>query len=178
MCIGIGALGNTKIHHAKCAIRRPLPAGDVGQLANDAAVFGRAFDFRPFEGPMLVSTAMFHGGSHIYYMGGLNVGHSLVIMGRFDPEAIGPGEGTRAQAARIGEFGVRRIAEYTGPFIAPEAFVPGSDRGVPRAARAARRGVCRARHAAIPKAFPLPRAGRIVRRAASCRHGFELRGAV
>lgn len=67
-------------------IRRRLPPGDVGQLANDASVFGRAFDFRPFEGPMLVSTAMFHGGSHIYYMGGLNVGHALVIMERFDPE--------------------------------------------------------------------------------------------
>ena len=67
-------------------IRRPLPSGEVGRLANDASVFGRAFDFRPFEGPMLVSTAMFHGGSHIYYMGGLNVGHSLVIMDRFDPE--------------------------------------------------------------------------------------------
>ncbi len=68
-------------------IRRPLPEGDVGQLANDAAVFGRAFDFRPFEGPMLVSTGMFHGGSHAYYLGGLNVGHALVIMDRFDAEA-------------------------------------------------------------------------------------------
>ena len=68
-------------------IRRPLPEGDVGQLANDATVFGRAFDFRPFEGPMLVSTGMFHGGSHAYYMGGLHVGHALVIQERFDPEA-------------------------------------------------------------------------------------------
>ena len=68
-------------------IRRPLPDGDVGQLSNDAAVFGRAFDFRPFEGPMLVSTGMFHGGSHAYYLGGLNVGHALVILQRFDPEA-------------------------------------------------------------------------------------------
>ena len=68
-------------------IRRPLLEGDVGQLANDAAVFGRAFDFRPFEGPMLVSTGMFHGGSHAYYMGGLHVGHALVILPRFDPEA-------------------------------------------------------------------------------------------
>lgn len=68
-------------------IRRPLPEGDVGQLANDAAVFGRAFDFRPFDGPMLVSTGMFHGGSHAYYMGGLHVGHALVILERFDAEA-------------------------------------------------------------------------------------------
>ena len=68
-------------------IRRPLRDGDVGALANEAAVFGRAFDLRPFDGPMLVSTGMFHGGSHAYYMGGLNVGHALVIMERFDAEA-------------------------------------------------------------------------------------------
>ncbi|MFV0318500.1 MAG: AMP-binding protein, partial [Microthrixaceae bacterium] len=68
-------------------IRRPLRDGDVGEIANDAAIFGRAFDFQPFKGPMLVSTGMFHGGSHAYYMGGLNVGHALVIMERFDPEA-------------------------------------------------------------------------------------------
>jgi long-chain acyl-CoA synthetase len=67
-------------------IRRPLPPGDPDRAANDAALFGRAFDFRPFDGPMLVSTGMFHGGSHSFYMGGLNVGHGLVIMGRFDAE--------------------------------------------------------------------------------------------
>ena len=67
-------------------IRRPIPDGDVGQVANDGAIFGRAFDFQPFEGPMLVSTGMFHGGSHSYYMGGLHVGHSLVIMAKFDAE--------------------------------------------------------------------------------------------
>ena len=67
-------------------IRRPIPDGDVGQIANDSATFGRAFDFRPFEGPMLVSTGMFHGGSHSYYMGGLHVGHTLVIMAKFEPE--------------------------------------------------------------------------------------------
>ena len=67
-------------------IRRPIPPGDPDLLANANAVFGRAFDFRPFDGPMLVSTGMFHGGSHSYYMGGLNVGHALVIMDRFEPE--------------------------------------------------------------------------------------------
>jgi long-chain acyl-CoA synthetase len=67
-------------------IRRPIPDGDVGQVANDGAIFGRAFDFQPFGGPMLVSTGMFHGGSHSYYMGGLHVGHSLVIMAKFDAE--------------------------------------------------------------------------------------------
>ena len=67
-------------------IRRPIPPGDPDLLANANALFGRAFDFRPFDGPMLVSTGMFHGGSHSYYMGGLNVGHALVIMDRFEPE--------------------------------------------------------------------------------------------
>lgn len=67
-------------------IRRPIPEGEPGELAHTAAVFGRAFDFQPFDGPMLVSTGMFHGGSLSYYMGGLNVGHSLVIMDKFDPE--------------------------------------------------------------------------------------------
>jgi long-chain acyl-CoA synthetase len=67
-------------------IRRPIVGDDVGQVAHDAAVFGRAFDFRPFDGPMLVSTGMFHGGSHSYYMGGLHVGQALVVMAKFDPE--------------------------------------------------------------------------------------------
>jgi long-chain acyl-CoA synthetase len=69
-------------------IRRPLPEGDVDEVANQSAVFGRAFDFRPFDGPMLVSTGMFHGGSYSYYMGGLHVGHALVIMPKFDAEEM------------------------------------------------------------------------------------------
>jgi long-chain acyl-CoA synthetase len=67
-------------------IRRAAPAGDPSTAANAGALLGRAFDFRPFEGPHLVSTGMHHGGSHTFYMGALNVGHSLVIMERFDPE--------------------------------------------------------------------------------------------
>jgi long-chain acyl-CoA synthetase len=67
-------------------IRRRLPEGDVDKISHDGALFSRAFNFQPFEGPMLVSTGMFHGGSHSYYMGGLAVGHSLVIMAKFDPE--------------------------------------------------------------------------------------------
>jgi long-chain acyl-CoA synthetase len=67
-------------------IRRPIPEGDVEQIANDSALFSRAFDFRPFEGPMLVSTGMFHGGSHSFYMGGLHAGHPLVVMAKFEPE--------------------------------------------------------------------------------------------
>jgi long-chain acyl-CoA synthetase len=59
---------------------------DPAVAAHRAALFGRAFDFRPREGPHLVSTAMYHGGSHSYYMGALNVGHALAIMPRFDAE--------------------------------------------------------------------------------------------
>lgn len=67
-------------------IRRTAAGGDPGAAANAAAVFGRAFDFQPFAGPNLVSTAMYHGGSHSYYMGALNCGHPLVIMPKFDAE--------------------------------------------------------------------------------------------
>jgi long-chain acyl-CoA synthetase len=67
-------------------IRRPLPPGEPGRVTHEAAVFGRAFDLVPFGGPHLVSTAMYHGGSHAYWMGALNVGHPLVIMPRFDAE--------------------------------------------------------------------------------------------
>jgi long-chain acyl-CoA synthetase len=78
-------------------IRRPRPSGEPGRVAHEAAVFGRAFDFVPFGGPHLVSTAMYHGGSTAYWMGALNVGHPLVIMERFDP----------AEALRlISEYGV------------------------------------------------------------------------
>ncbi len=59
---------------------------DPAVAAHRAALFGRAFDFRPLDGPHLVSTAMYHGGSHSYYMGALNVGHALAIMPRFDAE--------------------------------------------------------------------------------------------
>jgi long-chain acyl-CoA synthetase len=67
-------------------IRRPLPVGDPSEVASAGAVFGRAFDFRPLQGPHLASTAMYHGGSHSFYMGALHVGHGLVIMSKFDPE--------------------------------------------------------------------------------------------
>ena len=68
-------------------ILRPLEGRDPDEALNAMAVFGQAFDFRPFDGPHLVSTAMYHGGSHTYYMGALDVGHALVIMARFDAES-------------------------------------------------------------------------------------------
>ena len=67
-------------------IRRRASENDPSVAANDAALFGRAFDFRPFEGPHLVSTGMYHGGSHSYYIGALHVGQPLVIMAKFDTE--------------------------------------------------------------------------------------------
>jgi long-chain acyl-CoA synthetase len=71
---------------------------DPSKATHQAAILGRAFDFRPFEGPQLVSTAMYHGGSNTYYMGALNVGHALVIMRRFEAEGA---------LALIDRFGVR-----------------------------------------------------------------------
>ena len=37
-------------------------------------------------GAHLVSAGMHHGGCQSFYLGALNVGQALVIMGRFDPE--------------------------------------------------------------------------------------------
>jgi hypothetical protein len=36
------------------------------------------------------------------------------------------------QITRIGDFEVHRVAEYEGPFIAPETFFPGFDKEVLR----------------------------------------------
>ncbi|MBX5485975.1 MAG: AMP-binding protein [Mycolicibacterium hassiacum] len=67
-------------------IVRPLDARDPGEALNAQAVFGRAFDFRPFEGVHLVSTGMHHAGCQSFYLGALNVGQPLAILGKFDAE--------------------------------------------------------------------------------------------
>jgi long-chain acyl-CoA synthetase len=67
-------------------IKRAAPDVDPSEAANASALFGRAFDFRPFDGPHLVTTGMYHGGSHSYYIGSLHVGHGLVIHEKFDPQ--------------------------------------------------------------------------------------------
>ncbi|OBB18288.1 AMP-binding protein [Mycolicibacterium elephantis] len=67
-------------------IVRPLDGGDPGEAANAHAIFGRAFDFRPLEGVHLVSTGMHHAGCQSFYLGALNVGQALAILGRFDAE--------------------------------------------------------------------------------------------
>lgn len=67
-------------------IVRPLADRDPSVAANAMAVFGRAFNFLPFDGAHLVSTGMHHGGCQSFYLGALNVGQPLAILGRFDAE--------------------------------------------------------------------------------------------
>jgi long-chain acyl-CoA synthetase len=69
------------------AIVRPKPSDmDPWDFADEAAIFGRAFQFVPFDGAHLVSAGMHHGGCQSYFLGALNVGQPLVIMGKFDAE--------------------------------------------------------------------------------------------
>lgn len=67
-------------------IVRPMDERNPSEAANAMAVFGRAFDFRPFDGVHLVSTGMYHAGCQSFYLGALNVGQALAILGKFDPE--------------------------------------------------------------------------------------------
>lgn len=67
-------------------IVRPLDGRDPGEAANAQAIFGRAFDFQPREGVHLVSTGMHHAGCQSFYLGALNVGQALAILGKFDAE--------------------------------------------------------------------------------------------
>ena len=67
-------------------IVRTLPRLEPQQAANAQSVFGRAFQFKPFDGVHVVSTGMHHGGCQSFYMAALNVGQPLAIMGRFDAE--------------------------------------------------------------------------------------------
>ncbi|PQD99667.1 acyl-CoA synthetase [Mycobacterium sp. EPG1] len=67
-------------------IVRPLDGRDPSVAANALAIFGRAFDFRPFDGAHLVSTGMHHAGCQTFYLGALHVGQPLAILGKFDAE--------------------------------------------------------------------------------------------
>jgi long-chain acyl-CoA synthetase len=58
----------------------PSVAADAGKS------FGHAFRFQPLTGVHLISAAMHHGGCQGFYLGALNVGQALAILGRFDPE--------------------------------------------------------------------------------------------
>ena len=70
----------------KAIIRPKPPEIDPWDFANQAAIFGRAFQFLPFDGVHLVSAGMHHGGCQSYFLGALNVGQGLAIMGKFDAE--------------------------------------------------------------------------------------------
>lgn len=69
-------------------IRRPGAQGDPWERASAEAVFGKAFAFEPMSGVHLCAAGMHHGGAHAFYMGALNSGQALVILPRFDPEAV------------------------------------------------------------------------------------------
>jgi long-chain acyl-CoA synthetase len=70
------------------AITRPPIPGDPSVIADRMKLFSRAFQFRPLEGVHLVSAGMHHGGCQGFYLGALNAGQALAIMGRFDPEGV------------------------------------------------------------------------------------------
>jgi len=67
-------------------IWRRLPDVDPAEFADVSKTFGQAFAFEPLAGAHLVSAGMHHGGCAGFYLGALNVGQALVIMGKFDPE--------------------------------------------------------------------------------------------
>jgi long-chain acyl-CoA synthetase len=67
-------------------IRRRFPEGDPSMVADAMKTFGHAFRFQPLEGAHLVSAGMHHGGCQGFYLGALNVGQALAILGKFDPE--------------------------------------------------------------------------------------------
>ncbi|WP_054815017.1 AMP-binding protein [Nocardia arizonensis] len=67
-------------------IVRATPKMEPSAAANAMSSFGRAFNFLPFDGVHLVSAGMHHGGCQGFYLGALNVGQALAIMGRFDAE--------------------------------------------------------------------------------------------
>lgn len=67
-------------------IVRPAGRTDPSAAAAAMSSFGRAFDFRPLEGVHLVSAGMHHGGCQSFFLGALNIGQALAIMGRFDAE--------------------------------------------------------------------------------------------
>ncbi len=70
----------------KAVVRPRLPTIDPSVAADMAKSFGHAFQFQPLTGVHLVSAGMHHGGCQGFYLGALNVGQALVILGKFDPE--------------------------------------------------------------------------------------------
>jgi long-chain acyl-CoA synthetase len=67
------------------AIARPSRDDiDPYVMADWMKTFGHAFQFQPLTGAHLVSAGMHHGGCQSFYLGALNVGQALVILGKFD----------------------------------------------------------------------------------------------
>jgi long-chain acyl-CoA synthetase len=70
----------------KAVVRPSASKTDPSVAADRAKSFGHAFQFVPYEGVHLVSAGMHHGGCQGFYLGALNVGQGLAIVGKFDPE--------------------------------------------------------------------------------------------
>ena len=65
----------------KAVVRPGLRTIDPSVAADMAKNFGHAFQFQPLTGVHLVSAGMHHGGCQGFYLGALNVGQALVILG-------------------------------------------------------------------------------------------------
>jgi long-chain acyl-CoA synthetase len=89
-------------------IWRPAPRIDPSRAADAMKTFGRAFSFTPMEGVHLVSAGMHHGGCQGFYLGALNIGQALAIMGKFDPEQV---------------LGVIERCRVTTAYMVPTQFV-------------------------------------------------------
>ncbi len=70
----------------KAVVRPNSSKVNPSVAADNAKSFGHAFRFLPYEGVHLVSAGMHHGGCQGFYLGALNVGQGLAIVGKFDPE--------------------------------------------------------------------------------------------
>jgi long-chain acyl-CoA synthetase len=70
----------------KAIVRRTMSGLDPTMVADQMKSFGHAFRFQPLHGVHLVSAGMHHGGCQSFYLGALNVGQAVAIMGKFDPE--------------------------------------------------------------------------------------------
>ena len=78
-------VGHHRAAQGRRAARVPRRS-DPSVAADRAKSFGHAFQFLPYEGVHLVSAGMHHGGCQGFYLGALNVGQALAIVGRFDAE--------------------------------------------------------------------------------------------
>ena len=85
--------------------------------------FGHAFQFQPLTGVHLVSAGMHHGGCQGFYLGALNVGQALAILGKFDPEKT---------LAAIERYRVTTAYMVPDPVRAAAAPAPGGEGPVRR----------------------------------------------